>query len=278
MSKPIITLLTDFGVQDHMAASVKGQLLQHINEAPIIIDISHQIANYNLSQAAYILQGCIANFGTHTYHAVLVNLHHNSSQAVYCFEYKGQYIFTPNNGFIHLLVGNSALPVYAIPYISGMPYNFVNYTITMAKAINWLHAGQPIHLLGDLCTTYLQKYNVRPKETENSIEGQIIYVDKYENVVTNITQELFNRVKNGRPFKIVFKRDEIIEHLATSYGEVVPGEKLAFFNSNGYLEIAINQGNAAGLFGLVSYDHNNKATTTVIQKDIFYLTIKVYFG
>ena len=66
-------------------------------------------------------------------------------------------------------------------------------------------------------------------------------------MVVNITREEFEEQRKGRSFKIVFKRDEVIEKISETYADVQEGEKLALFNSAGYLEIAINKGNAAGL-------------------------------
>lgn len=68
----------------------------------------------------------------------------------------------------------------------------------------------------------------------------------------NITREEFELHRKGRPFKIIFKRDEVIDRISKKYSDVKEGEKLALFNAAGYLEIAINKGNAAGLAGLFS--------------------------
>jgi S-adenosylmethionine hydrolase len=105
----------------------------------------------------------------------------------------------------------------------------------------------------------------------NLIEGQIIFIDSFENVIVNITHEQFEEQRKGRSFRIVFKRDEVIDRISESYADVPEGEKLALFNSAGYLEIAINKGNAAGLFGLKGYSDLS------MQSQLSYQTVKVLF-
>jgi S-adenosylmethionine hydrolase len=97
-------------------------------------------------------------------------------------------------------------------------------------------------------------------------------------VVVNITREQFEEQRKGRSFRIVFKRDEMIDHISESYADVAQGEKLALFNSAGYLEIAINKGNAAGLFGLKGFSEKSGAQAAgIMQNKLFYQTVRVYF-
>ena len=86
------------------------------------------------------------------------------------------------------------------------------------------------------------------------------------NIIINITRNQFEEQRKGRSFQIVFKRDEVIDRISETYADVNEGEKLALFNSAGYLEIAINKGNAAGLFGLKGYNESNSTQiSTMIQ-------------
>ena len=110
------------------------------------------------------------------------------------------------------------------------------------------------------------------------IEGQIIFIDNFENVIVNITKEEFEEQRKGRSFKVVFKRDEVIDKISDTYADVPEGEKLALFNSANYLEIAINKGNAAGLFGLQGFsEKQNQAQNQYLNNRLFYQTVKVYF-
>ena len=92
-----------------------------------------------------------------------------------------------------------------------------------------------------------------------------------KNVITNISRKQFEEARKGRNFSIIFKRDEIIDRISETYADVREGEKLALFNSADYLEIAINKGNAAGLFGLRGF--SDKAT----QAQLTYQKVKIHF-
>ena len=102
-------------------------------------------------------------------------------------------------------------------------------------------------ILASLISAYIEKNPLRPAVGDDWIDGQIIFIDNFENVIVNITRHEFEELRKGRGFKINFKRDEVIDHISETYADVPEGEKLALFNSAGYLEIAINKGNAAGL-------------------------------
>ena len=130
--------------------------------------------------------------------------------------------------------------------------------------------------IGQPDVSYLEKNPLRPLLGENWIEGQIIFIDNFENVVVNITREQFEEQRKGRSFRIVFKRDEMIERISESFADVTEGEKLALFNAAGYLEIAVNKGNAAGLFGLQGY--LEQAQNQYLQNRLFYQTVRIYFS
>jgi S-adenosylmethionine hydrolase len=143
--------------------------------------------------------------------------------------------------------------------------------------VNRLVNGEPIQKIGIPDPTYTEKHHLRPLLDNNWIEGQIIFIDNFENVIINITREQFEEQRKGRGFRIVFKRDEVIDRISESYADVNEGEKLAIFNSAGYLEIAINKGNAAGLFGLKGFNEKNRQVSSILQNQLLYQTVRVYF-
>ncbi len=88
--------------------------------------------------------------------------------------------------------------------------------------------------------------------------AKIIHIDHFQNVVINLTRRQFDELCNGKPFSLQFTQVEEINEINNSYGEVREGYKLCRFNSNGYMEICINRGSAASLFGLrLGSRHNN---------------------
>jgi hypothetical protein len=146
-----------------------------------------------------------------------------------------------------------------------------------AKAFDQILAGETFENIGDPNVSIEVKNPLRPLLGNNWIEGQIIFIDNFENVIINITKEEFEEQRRGRSFKIVFKRDEIIDKISETYADVMESEKLALFNSAGYLEIAINKGNAAGLFGLQGYTESLNTQSQYLQNRLLYQTIKIYF-
>lgn len=250
--------------------AVKAQLLQ-INPEFQIIDISHNIPPFNYPQAAYVCRGAFTNFPDFTYHMILVNLFEKKPEQILLAFHKNQYLLCADNGLLTMILEENPEIIIGIPLDKTAIKNTTHLTSIMGKAINKLANGDPIEKIGIPDVSYLEKRHLRPVLDKNAIEGQIIFIDSFENVIVNITHEQFEEQRKGRSFRIVFKRDEMIDHISESYADVPEGEKLALFNSAGYLEIAINKGNAAGLFGLKGFSEKLR------QGQLSYQTIKVYF-
>jgi len=265
-----ITLTSDFGLQDYVAGAVRGQLLQ-IDPSFRIHDISHQVAPFNYPQAAYICRNAIWQFPEKTYHLILVNLFEQKPECLLLALVNGQYIFCADNGLLHMILPVKPEKLIGLPLDRNEIKNTLYCIRRIGQTIRAIEEGVLPETLGDPEINYIQKNDLRPLLGDDYMEGQIIFIDKFENVVVNITRDEFETQRKGRSFKIVFKRDEVIERISESYADVPQGEKLAIFNSANYLEVAINKGNAAGLFGLQDF------TDQTQQHHLFYQTVKVYF-
>lgn len=267
---PLITLTSDIGSPDYLVGAVKAQLLQ-INPEFKIIDITHNIPPFNYPQAAYVCRSAIRNFPEFSYHLILVNLFEKKPEQLLLAFHNNQYILCADNGLLTMILEESPEIVIGIPLEKTAAKNTTYLTAMMGKAVNQLVNGESIKDVGISDVKYMEKRHLRPVLESNSIEGQIIFIDSFENVIVNITHEQFEEQRKGRSFRIVFKRDEMIDRISESYADVAEGEKLALFNSAGYLEIAINKGNAAGLFGLKGFSEKMR------QGQLSYQTIKVHF-
>jgi S-adenosyl-L-methionine hydrolase (adenosine-forming) len=266
----LITLTSDFGLQDYITGAVRGQLLQ-IDSTFQIHDISHQVAPFNYPQAAYICRNAIWQFPEKTYHIILVNLFEQKPEHLLLAIANGQYIFCADNGLLDMIIPEKPDKIIGLALDKNEIKNTLYCTRQIGLAIRDMETGILPETLGDPAIKYIQKNDLRPLLGDNYIEGQIIFIDKFENVIVNITRDEFEAQRKGRSFRIVFKRNEIIDRISESYADVTQGEKLAIFNSANYLEIAINKGNAAGLFGLQDF------TDQSLQHHLFYQTVKVYF-
>lgn len=267
---PLLTLTSDIGSPDYLVGAVKAQLL-HLNPDFQIIDISHNIPPFNYPQAAYVCQSAIKNFPDFTYHLILVNLFEKKPEQLLLAFHNNQYLICADNGLLTMILEETPEVVIGIPLEKTAIKNTTYLSSIMGKVVNQLVNGESIMSIGTSDVKYVEKRHLRPVLDNNSIEGQIIFIDSFENVIVNITHEQFEEQRKGRSFRIVFTRNEMIDRISESYADVPEGEKLAIFNSAGYLEIAINKGNAAGLFGLRGFSEKTR------QGQLSYQTIKVYF-
>ena len=271
---PLLTLTSDIGHQDYLVAAVKAQLLKN-NPEFTIIDISHSISPFNYPQTAYICRSAFGNFPEYSYHLILVNLFEKKPEQLLLAFHQNQYFLCADNGLLNMILEGKPEMIIGIPLDKLANKNTIYCTDIMGKVVNQLVQGESIRNIGDPDVSYTEKNHLRPLLDNNWIEGQIIFIDNFENVIVNITHEQFEEQRKGRSFRIVFKRDEMIDRISESYADVAQGEKLALFNSAGYLEIAINKGNAAGLFGLKGF--SEKSAAAMMQNKLFYQTVRVYF-
>ncbi|NCT74065.1 MAG: SAM-dependent chlorinase/fluorinase [Chitinophagaceae bacterium] len=272
----LVTLTSDIGQQDYLVAAVKAQLLQ-VDADFSLVDITHSIPPFNYPHAAYICRSAIRNFPDFTYHIILVNLFEKKPEQLLLAFHQNQYLLCADNGLLQMILEDKPEMVIGIPLDKRANKNTTYCVQVMAQAINRLSQGESIQKIGNPDVSYIEKNHLRPLLDNNWIEGQIIFIDNFENVIVNITREQFEEQRKGRSFRIVFKRDEVIDRISESYADVNPGEKLALFNSAGYLEIAINKGNAAGLFGLKGFSEKGSQVAGYLQNQLFYQTVRVYF-
>lgn len=273
----LLTLTSDIGDQDYLVGAAKAQLLQ-INPGFSIVDISHNIPPFNFPHAAYVCRSAIKNFPEYTYHIILVNLFENKPQQLLLAFHNNQYILCADNGLITMILEQKPEIVIGIPLDNKTEINTITCIVKMGETINQLVKGDSIKNIGLHDISYMEKNPPKPLINDKMIEGQIIFIDNFENVIVNITRDEFENQRKGRKFRIEFKRDEIIDKINESYADVEEGKKLALFNSAGYLEIAINKGPAAGLFGLKGFSSKpTKQVSNILQNQLFYQTVRVYF-
>lgn len=272
----IITLTSDIGQQDYLVAAVKGQLY-NVSDNLNIVDITHQLSAFNYPQAAYICDSSFKYFPKGTFHIVLVNLFETLPRQMLLAYHNDQYIACADNGLLTMILDGKPEKVISLPMPSDTRPTTMLCTHVIVDAISQILRGKPIESLGSTDIEIVEKLRLKYVTTPATMEGQIIYIDNFENVIVNITKDDFDNERKGRNFKIVFTRNEVIDTISETYSSVQQGEKVAFFNSSNYLEIAINKGNAAGLFGLKGYSEAMQKQSIGLQNKWFYQTVKIYF-
>jgi S-adenosylmethionine hydrolase len=138
--------------------------------------------------------------------------------------------------------------------------------------------GAAMHSIGDAVSNIEEKYPFRSTVGPDWIDSQIIFIDQFENVVINLTRKEFEEHRKGRKFRIVLpaRNDGGIVNISENYASVEQGERLAWFNSAGYLELAINKGNLAGLFGLKRFSGGITLNSLPSNK-LMYERVKIFF-
>jgi len=273
---PLVTLTSDIGFQDYLVGAAKGRLLQ-INPAFQLIDVTHQLPPFNYTQSAYICRNAVKNFPAHTFHIILVNLFEHKTENLLLAFYEDQYLLCADNGLLTMIAEERPEIIIRLKADKKKIKNTLYCIDIMGQAIQAITEGKRLQDIGEPDIEIVEKNHLRPFTAPDFMEGQIIFIDNFENVIVNITREQFEAQRANRKFRIETRRNDDIEGLSESYADVPEGEKLAMFNSAGYLEIAINKGNAAGLlFGLMGY--KEEPANAYLQNRLFYNTVKIYFG
>ena len=241
----IITLTTDFGLQDYYVAVLKGAMLSRHRDINFI-DISHNIKNHDIVQAAFILKNAWHHFPEDTIHIVSVNNFGGEKERFLIFQHQNHYFIGPDNGVFSLVLEATPQSVYQVPF-KGLNFHQVHTSI--AEAVGRIVHNEPLSEIGSFAEDIVQRITFQPVISPNQIRGSIIHIDNYDNCVLNINRSLFEKVGHGRPFHLYFKRHEPIIKLSQHYNDTSIGEILCIFNSD-YLEIAINMGKAAEMLGL----------------------------
>jgi len=240
----LLTLTTDFGESDYYVAAFKGAVLSQFNDVDIV-DVSHQIPAFDINQAAFVVKHSWTNFPPKTVHVIRVGEYSGRRNRYVAASYKDQFFIAPDNGLLSLAVGERFDKVVAIDY----PDNSYQLTDFLAKITAHVLKSHQLDDLGQPMNNMDERLTLQPVIMEDVIRGTVIHIDHYGNLITNIDKESFENNLRSRRFEVLFRGDRFIR-IADKYSDVVPGEKVCFFNSSGTLQISINQGNASQLLGL----------------------------
>ena len=263
----IITLTTDFGNKDYAVGAVKAALISAISPLQIV-DISHEISPYNLTECSYILKNAYLVFPKGSIHIIGVESEQNPENRHLAMRYNDHYFIGADNGIMALLLDqHRPEKVVEINIHNNVVTSFPVLDVFVNVAAHIARQGQ-LEVIGKPIAAIKEIKELQPviNTEKNQILGAVIYIDNYGNVVTNITQKLFDEVGMSRNF-IIFVRNEKFRQVYTTYSEAIDftipvgkraadGKKLALFNAAGHLEIAVYKSNpntvggANTLFGL----------------------------
>lgn len=263
---PFITLTTDFGTKDHFVGAVKGAIYSELNDAKIV-DITHEISPFNITETAYILKNAYKSFPEGSIHIVGVDSELSPDNKHIALALDNHYFVCPDNGLISMIASEiQPTKIVEINIHDRIESSFPVLDVFVQVAC-FIARGGNLTVIGKEIKEYKQLIEIQPKvnQAQNQIVGGVLYVDNYGNVITNISKKMFQDIGKGRNFKVNASRYSF-DKIFNKYNEIVAsdtvdarqydGNKLALFNSAGYLEIAIyrsNQktvGGASSLLGL----------------------------
>ncbi|MEE1898644.1 hypothetical protein GN157_11660 [Flavobacterium rakeshii] len=249
----IITLTTDFGIKDHFVGALKGKIISDYAEARIV-DISHHIDLFNVSEASYVIGAAYNSFPKGTVHLIGVDAELTKENKHIAMQWNDHYFICADNGILSILT-RKVVPqrIVEINIHDRLPSGstamdvFVTVACHLAKGGSLSVIGREIQSLKE--TNELKAVVASDK---NSIKGYVVYIDHFGNCVTNISQKLVKEVAKGRNFEITFST-KTIKAVKSGYSDFAvnekfslkdyEGEKLAIFNEAGYLEVAIYRSN-----------------------------------
>ena len=247
-----ITLTTDFGTKDHFVGAVKGAIYTELNDAKIV-DITHEISPFNITETAYILKNSYKSFPEGSIHIVGVDSELSADNKHIAMELDNHFFVCPDNGIISMIASEiQPKKIVEINIHDRIESSFPVLDVFVQVAC-FIARGGNLTVIGKEIFDYKKLIEIQPKvnQLQNQIIGGVLYVDNYGNVITNISKKMFNDIGKGRAFQIsakrytfnkIFSRYNEIEGNNTS-NRIFDGDKLALFNSAGYLEIAIYRSN-----------------------------------
>ena len=267
----IITLTTDFGIKDHFAGAVKGALLSELSDAKVV-DISHNISPFSILEAAYVIQNAFSSFPVGSIHIIGVDSEISEENRHIAVQLNDHFFICANNGIMSMICAEiNPQKIVEINIHDKIATSFPVLDVFVKVAAH-IARGGTLEVVGKLITTIKPIKNIVPivKDDGNQVIGNVIYIDHYGNVITNIKKRFFESIQKGRRFEISarnhkFKR--IFDHYSNIVDFNIPtesrndeGQGLVVFNSSGYLEIAVYRsnlttvGSASSLLGLNMMD------------------------
>jgi len=253
----IITLTSDFGLKDYFVSSVKGAILKELADVTIV-DISHNVNPYDLSEAAYVIRNSYDEFPKGTIHIIGVNALSTPFQKPICAFINGHYFVCADNGILSLICqNNEAEEIYEVTaYPEGMESLFPMKNCFVPIACHLARGGLP-SILGNKRNELRQLNELKPIYRDDKfIIGNVIYIDHFGNVVTNISRSFFEEIAKDRKYKILLRQKDFsitdINIIYEHYNEVVQdfskevqafGRTLCLFNSANFLEVTLYKSN-----------------------------------
>jgi S-adenosylmethionine hydrolase len=251
MRKPILTLTTDFGTKDHFAGVMRGVILGICPNADIV-DISHEVDPFEISQGAYLIAQAYRFFPPKTVHVVVVDPGVGSARRPILVEAERQYFIGPDNGVLAMIYSKVAHKARVITnekyFLHPVSHTFHGRDIFAPSGAHLAKGGASPSTFGKRIDDHLKPAFTDPQRVGKRVwMGAVLHIDRFGNMITNFHIDSFSDM-TVKPFELAIGT-QILRRLGRNYAEADPGEAFAIAGSSGYIEIAINQASAARALG-----------------------------
>lgn len=262
----IITLTTDFGLKDHFVGALKGKIITEHPQAQII-DISHDVDLFNISEASYTINAAYDSFPKGSVHLIGVDSEQTLENKHIAMQWNDHFFICADNGILSILTQKIVPQKIVEINIHDRLHEGASDMDVFVKVACHLSKGGAMSVIGKEINTIKEIHELHAVVASdyNSIKGSVVYIDHFGNCVTNISQKLIQENGKGRAFEVKFGT-KTIKSIHKSYSDFkiserfslkdYEGERLALFNEAGFLEIAIYKsnpstvGSATSLLGL----------------------------
>jgi S-adenosylmethionine hydrolase len=247
----MITLTTDFGLKDPYVAEMKAVIFGICPNA-VIIDITHEIAKFNIRMGAYVLASAVPYFPENSIHVAVVDPGVGTRRRPIVIQTKQSFFVGPDNGLLVLATEKQGImhiheltnPRFMLPKVS---HTFHGRDI-FAPAAAHLMSGVKPEEFGPEIRKAVQPDFAKVTQRNGVLVGEVLHVDGFGNIITNINEREVAQSRVKDAVSVELPSCKLKLKLCEAYGETKPHEPLALIGSHGFLEIAINQGNAAKRF------------------------------
>jgi hypothetical protein len=252
MARPVIALLTDFGTRDHYVGAMKGAALSVCPDATLV-DISHDIPPHDVLSGTLELSASYRYFPVGTVFLAVVDPGVGSPRRGIAADAGAYRFVAPDNGVLTLPLKDT--PPKRVIELTERRYARPTVSRTFegrdrfAPAAGWLAKGIELSALGRTLTSWHMLRVPEPVTTEDGIAGEVLRVDRFGNLVTNVDRRTLERLLGGGPIAIT-AADHTVSKLVATYAEADPGAVCALIGSSDHLEIAVNGGSAADQLAL----------------------------
>jgi S-adenosylmethionine hydrolase len=252
MRKPVITLLTDFGTKDHYVASMKGVIL-NINPQCILIDMTHQVGPHDIQEGAFILANTYSYFPKGTIHLCVVDPGVGGVRKPILLVTQNYFFVGPDNGLFTFVAQREKVKQVVVLakqkyFLSKVSTTFHGRDIFAPVAAH-LSLGIKPNAFGYEIDSIRELGLKKPIIKDGKLLGEILHIDAFGNLISNIDEEILRQFVKGRPFVTEAGR-KAIRCSKKGYWKGKKGEPIALLGSSGFLEVSVREGNAQKMLKL----------------------------